>query len=446
MKKPVEFPLIVKKGSVSAKIYSTPTRSGYDSYTLVYYQDSVRKREVFGDLNDAKKRGGEVVGDISNGEIEASDMTSEARNAYNRSLEIIKPTGMTLESVCREYVEAFELSGGVSPVRLAHEHAKRSSQATQTRTVRQVVDEFLKAKQEGRATRLRGNGKIVSEKYLYQLGLKLDAFAARFDGYDIDVVSGQKVNDWIHGMEKASGRTKNNYLQALNVLYEFAKKQRYVARDHAVLDEVDTAAETDFDIEIFTPTELKNLLTHAPDSLLPVLLIGAFAGLRTAEIERLDWSEINLSKKFIEVKAKKAKTRARRLVPITDGLLAWLKPMAKEEGKIWEHSLPYLFELQRDTAADAGVKWKHNALRHSFITYRVAEIKNVDKVALEAGNSPDIIFQHYRELVSRDKARAWFGLRPSAVVRVPKPEKPMRTILKPLRPANLVDYPAQAAA
>jgi hypothetical protein len=50
----------------------------------------------------------------------------------------------------------------------------------------------------------------------------------------------------------------------------------------------------------------------------------------------------------------------------------------------------------------AGVNWKHNALRHSFITYRIAEVKNVDKVALESGNSPDIIFQHYRELVSRE--------------------------------------------
>jgi len=48
MKKPVEFPLIVKEGSVSAKIYRTPSKSGYNSFTLVYYQDSVRKREVFG--------------------------------------------------------------------------------------------------------------------------------------------------------------------------------------------------------------------------------------------------------------------------------------------------------------------------------------------------------------------------------------------------------------
>ena len=33
---------------------------------------------------------------------------------------------------------------------------------------------------------------------------------------------------------------------------------------------------------------------------------------------------------------------------------------------------------------------------NQFISYRVADVKNVAEVALEAGNSPDIIFQHYR--------------------------------------------------
>ena len=42
--------------------------------------------------------------------------------------------------------------------------------------------------------------------------------------------------------------------------------------------------------------------------------------------------------------------------------------------------------------------WKHNALRHWLISYRVADIQNVAQVALEAG-SPQMIFKHYRELV-----------------------------------------------
>jgi integrase len=144
--------------------------------------------------------------------------------------------------------------------------------------------------------------------------------------------------------------------------------------------------------------------------LVPVLAIGAFAGLRSAEIERLDWTEINLVQRHIEVKAKKSKTRSRRLAPISDNLASWLIPIMQSEGKVWSHCPQYLYELEAETASDAGVEWKHNALRHSFISYRVAVVKSIDQVAIEAGNSPQMIFQHYRELVSPDQAAKWFSI------------------------------------
>ena len=59
------------------------------------------------------------------------------------------------------------------------------------------------------------------------------------------------------------------------------------------------------------------------------------------------------------------------------------------------------------------MNWKHNALRHSFISYRVAETGDVPKVALEAGNSPAMIFAHYRELVTADDALQWFAIAPT---------------------------------
>jgi hypothetical protein len=57
-------------------------------------------------------------------------------------------------------------------------------------------------------------------------------------------------------------------------------------------------------------------------------------------------------------------------------------------------------------------EWKHNALRHSFISYRVADIQNVAQVSLEAGNSPQMIFKHYKELVRPADAKRWFAIVP----------------------------------
>jgi len=68
--------------------------------------------------------------------------------------------------------------------------------------------------------------------------------------------------------------------------------------------------------------------------------------------------------------------------------------------------------------------WKQNALRHSYISYRVALIQDVAQVALEAGNSPKMIFQHYRELVRPDAAKAWFSIMPADCLKKTATETP----------------------
>ncbi len=75
--------------------------------------------------------------------------------------------------------------------------------------------------------------------------------------------------------------------------------------------------------------------------------------------------EVNLEKGLIEIKKGKAKTRSRRLVPITPNLALFLKGVEEAErtGPVWAQSEPFLFDLMRDAGNDSGVKWKHNALR-----------------------------------------------------------------------------------
>ena len=54
--------------------------------------------------------------------------------------------------------------------------------------------------------------------------------------------------------------------------------------------------------------------------------IGAFAGLRRAEIERLEWSEVDFDAGVIEVKAWKSMTASRRLVTMQPNLCEKLTP------------------------------------------------------------------------------------------------------------------------
>jgi hypothetical protein len=54
----------------------------------------------------------------------------------------------------------------------------------------------------------------------------------------------------------------------------------------------------------------------------------------------------------------------------------------------------------------------HNGLRHSFCSYRLAVTKSAAQVSLEAGNSPKMLFQNYRELVTEKSAKEYFGILP----------------------------------
>jgi integrase len=63
--------------------------------------------------------------------------------------------------------------------------------------------------------------------------------------------------------------------------------------------------------------------------MIPYLALGAFAGLRAAEMARLDWSAIDLDRRIITIRADQAKTASRRLVPITENLAAGLATEAQ---------------------------------------------------------------------------------------------------------------------
>jgi integrase len=186
------------------------------------------------------------------------------------------------------------------------------------------------------------------------------------------------------------------------------------------------------DVEIFTPDEIARLLFAASEDFLPALAIGAFAGLRSAEIERLEWKDIDLKSRHIVVGAARAKTATRRIVPLCDNLAAWLAPYSERQGKVWTRTHDEFYEAQQSTAAatevkadpqkrisaKSPVKWKSNALRHSYASYRFAQTSDAGRVAGELGNSAAVVHRHYRELVKPTEAERWFNIRPEAPTNV----------------------------
>ena len=255
---------------------------------------------------------------------------------------------------------------------------------------------------------------------MQQLEYSLNRFTGRFHNC-LEAVKGTEVDAWLRELDLGP-RSRNNLRSSIQALYNFAIARKYLPKDHDAMDAVPLAKDKGGEIEIFTPGEMAELLAVASPKHLPFLAISAFAGVRHAELERLDWANVNRKAKIIEIKAGTAKTASRRVIPILPNLAAWLKDYWQDEGPICQYA--YMADEFGDLARRATAerkkkkpdapdfKWKHNALRHSFISYRVAMTQDVAKVSLEAGNSPQMIFKHYRELVQPKAAKAWFAIMP----------------------------------
>ena len=156
------------------------------------------------------------------------------------------------------------------------------------------------------------------------------------------------------------------------------------------------------------------MLSACSNTILPAVAIGLFAGLRASEIARLDWSSIDLDRRFIEVAAKKSKTAQRRLVTISENLHSWLAPFAQESGPV-RPLLPTTYQWNfRKAAHAAGISPPPNALRHSYASYHLAAYQDAAKTALQLGHTESrTLFQYYRELVKVEDAKAFWQTFPA---------------------------------
>lgn len=406
--KKVAFPITVKRGSVTVKIYRTPSH-GCDSFTLSYYQDGVRKRPTFPDFENAKAEAELIATRLASKDSYSLALSSADSAAYSRARQLLDPLGIAIETAAVQAVEAKRLLGDTPVLQAIEYYVKRHPTKIAPRGAEDVMEEMLKAK--------KGDG--LSESYLRHLRYDLEKFTGRFH-CNIGAITGAEIDAWLRELEVAP-RTRNNLRNAVQTFFSYAKARRYLPKDHDELDAVPLAKDRDGEIEVFTPGELAEILTCADQRLVAFLALGAFAGIRHAEIQRLDWQDIHFEEGIIEIRAAKAKTASRRTLPLLDNLRQWLTPHREDSGPVCVYQnvaseIVRLVGAINARRAEAKVKgefaWKHNALRHSFISYRVAAIQNVAQVALEAGNSPQMIFRHYRELVRPVDAKKWFLIAP----------------------------------
>jgi integrase len=250
-----------------------------------------------------------------------------------------------------------------------------------------------------------------SAKYIRDLKQKLARFCQDFGKMPVAAITVEEIDKWLSDLNYAP-KSRAQYRANIGVLFSHAERREMI--DKNPVPRTEKPKLLDASPEIFTPDELRSLLETASreaPNVVSMLAIGAFAGLREAEIQRLDWSEIALARGHIEVKAAKAKSARRRIVPIQPNLAAWLQPYSGMTGAVVPMGARR--KLARVREAAKLTRWPNNGLRHSFASYRLAAIHDAPRVSVELGHtSPQMLYSTYRELVLPTEAERYWAILP----------------------------------
>ncbi len=283
----------------------------------------------------------------------------------------------------------------------AKSYAESHNAKLPDKTVEEVYQEMLAAKRRDGA----------SHAYLGALRTYLGRFSRDFKD-SIANVQTADMDAWLRKLS-TSPRSRNNFRNSIQLLFNFAKSAGYLNRDRSTAAEHVAVARQQVEaIEIFTPSEFAKLLAAATDVVLPFFVFGGLAGLRTQEIVRLRWEDVRWPEKAVVISAAAAKTRTRRLAPLTPAAAAWLADWRGKTGKVITVERLRLHERVKDVCEAAGVTWKHNGLRHSWISYRLSQTKDFVRTAYEAGNSVAVIKSNYDAVVSKGEGKKWFAILP----------------------------------
>ena len=278
------------------------------------------------------------------------------------------------------------------------EHVAQIERRRRSATVKEVVDQFIANRQAKGKSRL----------YVRDLQTRLGRFTSAMGPRIIADITSSDVDHWIQSL-KVGPQTQNNFRAVLSAMWTFVVRRGYATAN--VIQLVDKSSVVRDHVPTFSIEQLGRLLAAAPPEYVPVLAIGAFAGLRPEEINKLRWEDLDFHERTIRVNASAAKTRKKRFAEISDNLLAWLRPYVGRSGSV---APPNLQKMRRTTMKAAGIeKWPQDVLRHSFASAHYAAYKNPAHTALLLGHrDQNMLLTHYRDLMRPSEAAKYWQIAP----------------------------------
>ena len=371
----------MRKRKISVKPYKHPRLK----FVVGYRESGKRKRAFFETRAQADAFAAFKNAELRKYGVEGSEFSSRLREMARECAETLSAYGKTIADATNFFVD----------------HLKASERSI---TAAALVEQLVAAKKADGA----------SKRHLDDLRSRLNIFAEAFDGQMIATITTAEIDNWLRSL-KVSPVTRNHYRRLIVLMFNHAIVGKYATDNPATKTAKSKVA--DKQPGILTVHQSARLLEVATPQLLAYVAIGLFAGLRRAELERLDWSDVHFDDNLIEVTAQKSKTARRRFVKVQPNLHEWLLPVRRQTGSV----SPVDLRTQLDAARIAAgiTEWPDNALRHSFASYHLAHFNNSAALALEMGHTDSgMIFNHYRQLVKPKDAERYWSIRPDKAEKI----------------------------
>ena len=314
-----------------------------------------------------------------------------------------------------QYYKACEASlNGVPLDRAVKAYLEVNPSEVEKIRVAELVEEFLKRMKAD--VNLAHAGKATLLHHLSKFAKTVNRPLTLITSHDLD--------KYLDNPEYAP-RTRHNHRSSLIALFNYARRKGYLPEDkkHAA----ERTEEIRFkrpDVEIYSPSQARALLTLADPRLIPFLAIGLFAGIRSAELRRLCWEDIDWTGAVIRLDKRITKTNQSRLVPMLPNLMAWLMPYKGLKGNILiSQKATQLYDIIRPWLRSAEnpalpSKWIDNGMRHSFASYYLAFTQNAAQAALACGHSVSMLLGTYKTVslngasLTKEVGQSYFEIGP----------------------------------
>lgn len=337
--------------------------------------NDVAKLKVWIDRNSGIVRDGEAP------------LTNAQNVEYIQATALLPPGFSLLEAVkvCRQYME-------------------EKAAARRGKRFKEGADIFLS---DCRTKAVRAPTYVNYEQYLKRVGKV-------WGNLSLPTITTEHVRKLLSLDKDKADTTRSQYHKLLTIFFNFAVKQKWIS-DNPV-SPVARAKIIRRRPAIYSPEQVMAIMRasqRVAPATIPYFALMFFAGMRPDTISRYEWEYISATRVFVPLELNK--TPIDYEIPIRPNLAAWLAltPPECRQGKICVSNGGRSWRQQFDEVRKAaGIKFIQDGGRRTFAS-SVCALDGVEKAVEQMGHqSPSMLYRHYRTLINKERAKAFFEIFP----------------------------------